>query len=74
MQQFQAYPKKWGNSMGVTLPSSIVNAENITPKKKITVLILTDDQVQLRKLFGTLEFKKTTPEMMKEIDEGYDRP
>jgi len=72
MEQFEAVPKKWGNSLGVTIPAEVVDHEHIRPQKKIIVLIIGDQQKQLKEIFGTLERKKPTQQMMDEIDEGYD--
>ena len=72
MEQFQAVPKKCGNSLGITIPSEVVEHENIQPQKKITVLVIGDQQKQLKQMFGTLKLKKPTQKVMDEIDEGYD--
>ncbi|HLC55374.1 MAG TPA: AbrB/MazE/SpoVT family DNA-binding domain-containing protein [Candidatus Nanoarchaeia archaeon] len=73
MEQFEAIPKKWGNSLGITIPSDIAEQENIQPQKKITVLVIGNKQKQLKKMFGTLKLKKPTQQVMDEIDEGYDK-
>ncbi len=72
MEQFEAIPKRWGNSIGITIPSNVVEDENIQPKKKITVLVMGENRKILKKMFGTLKLKKPTQQIMKEIDEGYD--
>ena len=72
MEQFQAVPKKWGNSLGITIPADVVEQEHIQPQKKITVLVFGDQQRQLKQMFGTLKLKKPTQKVMNELDEGYD--
>ena len=72
MQQFQAVPKKWGNSIGITIPADIIEQAHISLQKKITVLVMGDQQKQLKIMFGTLKLKRKTQEVMDEIDEGYD--
>ena len=72
MEQFEAIPKKWGNSLGITIPSEIIKDENIKPKQKINVLVIGDYSKKLKKIFGTLKLKKPTQQVMKETDEGYD--
>ena len=72
MEQFEAIPKKWGNSLGITIPSDIAEQENIQPQKKITVLVIGNQQRHLKQIFGTLKLKKPTQQVMDEIDEGYD--
>lgn len=72
MEQFEAIPKKWGNSLGITIPSEIIRGENIKPEKKISILIIGDYSEKLKRMFGTLKLKKPTQKVMEEIDEGYD--
>lgn len=72
MQQFKAVPKKWGNSIGITIPAGVIQQEHIQPRKKITVLIIGEQQKELKKIFGTLKLKRDTQKVMNEIDEGYD--
>jgi antitoxin component of MazEF toxin-antitoxin module len=72
MEQFQAVPKKWGNSIGITIPADVVEHENIRPQKKVTVLVIGNQRKQLKQMFGTLKLKKPTNQVMDEIDEGYD--
>ncbi len=72
MQQFKAVPKKWGNSIGITIPADVIQQEHVQPRKKITVLIIGEQQKQLKNIFGTLKLKKDTQQVMNEIDEGYD--
>jgi antitoxin component of MazEF toxin-antitoxin module len=72
MEQFEAVPKKWGNSIGITIPSEVIEHEHIQPQKKITVLVIGDQQRQLKQMVGTLKLKRSIDEMMDEIDECYD--
>jgi len=72
MEQFEAVPKKWGNSLGITIPVEVVENEKIHPKKKITVLVIGSKRKKLKGIFGSLKRKKPTQQMMDEIDEGYD--
>ena len=72
MQVFEAIPKQWGNSLGITIPKEIVKEENISPKKKVKLLVLGARMDSLKKAFGTLKLKKPTQKAMDEIDEGYD--
>src|SRR3989338_1959039 len=39
MEQFEATTKKWGNSLGITIPSEIIKEEKIKPNEKVNVLI-----------------------------------
>ena len=54
------------------MPADIAEQENIQPQKKITVLVIGNQQRQLKQMFGTLKLKKPTQQVMDEINEGYD--
>jgi len=72
MQVFDAIPKQWGNSIGVTIPREIIEKEHITLKKRTRFLVIGTAMDGVRKSFGSLRFKKPTQQIMDEIDEGYD--
>ena len=72
MQVFDAIPKQWGNSVGITIPKEIIEKERITPKKRTKFLVIGTAMDEVRKSFGSLKFKKATQKIMDEIDEGYD--
>jgi len=72
MKLFEAIPKQWGNSIGITIPREVIEKERITPKKKIKFLVIGTAMDDVRKTFGSLKFKKSTQQIMDEIDEGYD--
>ena len=72
MEQFEAVTKKWGNSIGITIPSEVIKEEKIKPQEKIMVLVIKGYKRKLANMFGTLKLKKSTQKVMEEIDEGYD--
>ena len=72
MQLFEAIPKQWGNSVGITIPREIIEKENISPKKRARFLVIGSGMDGLKKSFGSLKLKKSTQKVMGEIDEGYD--
>ena len=72
MEQFKAIPKRWGNSLGITIPSEIIKSENLHLNKEAVFLVLGDNRKKIKKIFGTLKIKKPTQQIMDEIDEGYD--
>lgn len=71
MREFKAIPKKWGNSIGITIPKEVAKEEKIKPNKEITLLVLSS-QKDIWKSFGSLKQKKPMQKIMEEIDEGYD--
>lgn len=72
MEAFEAMPKQWGNSIGITIPKEIIDKEEISLNKKIKIVIINNEMDSIRKTFGTLKIKKPTQKIMDEIDEGYD--
>lgn len=72
MQLFEAIPKQWGNSLGITIPKEIIKEERIIQKKKVKFLVIGTEMRKLKEAFGTLKLKKPTQKVMDEIDEGYD--
>jgi len=72
MQVFEATPKQWGNSVGITIPRDVVEKESISTKKRTRFIAIGTEMDRLRKAFGTLKLKKPTQKVMDEIDEGYD--
>ena len=72
MQLFEAIPKQWGNSVGITIPREIIEKEKISPKKRTKFLVVGSEMETLKKAFGSLKLKKPTQKVMDEIDAGYD--
>ncbi len=71
MQVFDAIPKQWGNSIGITIPKEIIEKEHITLRKKVKFFVVGDVN-EIKETFGSLKIKKSTQQIMDEIDEGYD--
>lgn len=57
--------KKWGNSIGIIIPSETIEKLNIKPEEKIVIEISKGSNV-LRELFGTMKSKKTAKQMIDE--------
>ena len=67
MLEVEAKVRKWGRSFGVVIPKDKIKQEGIKDNETITLLITKRTNV-LRETFGTMKFKKSTDEMMREID------
>lgn len=64
--------RKWGRSLGVVIPKDTAKGEGLKENQRVRMLIAKKENV-LRETFGTMSFKKTTEEMLKESDrELYD--
>lgn len=73
MKEFETKPKKWGNSLGITIPKEIVEEAGIKEGKKIKVFIREGKRNVLKETFGTIKFKKTAQQMKNELrEELYD--
>ena len=72
MQVFDAIPKQWGNSIGITIPREVIKKEKISLKQRANFLVVGRDMDNLKKAFGSLKLKKGTQKVMDEIDAGYD--
>ena len=72
MQVFDAIPKQWGNSVGITIPRNVIEKEHISTRKKTKFIAIGSEMNQLKRAFGSLKLKKSTQKVMDEIDEGYD--
>ena len=57
--------KKWGNSIGVIIPSETIESLNIKPEETLTIEVLKRENV-LKELFGTLKSKKTAKQIVDE--------
>ena len=60
--------RDWGNSVGIIIPKETAVEENIKAGDEITLLIAKKNNV-LRKTFGTLKLKRSTEEILKEVDQ-----
>ena len=71
MHAFETTPKQWGNSLGITIPKDVVDKEQLSPGKRVRVLVIADKRSELRKVFGSLKLKMPTQKAMEEIDREY---
>ena len=67
MIEVEAKVRKWGRSLGVVIPKEKIEKEGIKENETITLLIAKRTNV-LKETFGTFKFKKSTQEMLDEID------
>ena len=68
MEIIETKTKKWGNSLGLIIPNEIVKKENLKEDIKISFLIIKPIPNPLKEMFGKFKFKKSTDEIMREID------
>lgn len=70
MLEFKTTTKKWGNSIGITIPNNIVNKGKIKTEKEIEVIII-DKKIDLSKIFGSLKLKQDTQKIKDEMKAGW---
>ena len=58
--------KVWGNSIGVVIPREIAKSLKIDPGEEIVIEVMKKENV-LKELFGSLSFKKTREELVKNV-------
>ena len=68
MEEIKVRLRKWGNSIGVVIPQEVLKNNNKKEGDEVTLLLPKQDANVLREMFGTLKTKKSTEQIMKEID------
>lgn len=69
MIEITARTKKWGNSIGVILPKNLGFRED----QDVHMAIESPGRkTKVKDIFGTIKLKKSTEELMKEIDSELD--
>lgn len=68
MIEVESQVREWGRSVGVVIPKEAVVRERIKTGDTVRLLIKKKEN-PLKETFGTLKFKKTTQEILRESDE-----
>jgi len=64
--------KKWGNSVGLIIPSEVVARLNIRPEEKIVIEIEEKKENVLGEMFGTMKSKKSAKQIVKEVRKDFE--
>ena len=67
MQSIKTKTKKWGNSLGIVIPSDVVEKENLKEGQTVEILIARPLKKVFKETFGTLKFPKSAQEMKNEL-------
>jgi len=67
MIETKCITRKWGNSIGITIPKDVVEREGIKENEEVTALICKHGNV-LKETFGTAKITKSTGKLMRQID------
>ena len=74
MEEIDVVAKKWGHSLGIILPKEIVQSQDINEGTIINIKITSKNKTTVRDLMELSEklklpkIKKSTTQIMKEID------
>lgn len=71
MIEIKVKTKKWGNSIGILIPKDVIRKEKIQPDQEVTVLISAKPVTKGKDIWGTMKFKESTEELMREIDKEF---
>ena len=63
--------KKWGNSIGIIIPSEIVTKLNLKPESKVLVEIEGKKENVLKEMFGATNSKKSASKIIKKFREDF---
>ena len=59
MSVIETKVKRWGNSLGIIIPSETVELRNLKENDYLKILIMNDSKEVLKKTFGLLKGKLT---------------
>lgn len=68
MIEVESQAREWGNSIGIVIPKEIAANEKIKPGDKVKIILLKKTNA-LKETFGTVQLKRTTEDILKEVDE-----
>jgi len=69
METIECKPRKWGNSLGITIPKEVVEREGLTPETPITITL--NAKPDIRSLFGCAKFSQSAQEAKDEMRGGW---
>ena len=64
-QIFKSVARRWGNSLGIVIPLSVIQKENLKENVEITLKIV--KKAPFEELFGSVKFKRPVKEIVKEL-------
>lgn len=70
MAKMETITRRWGNSLGITLPKKFVEEEGLHENQRVVVEVR--PAVDLKKVRGLLRTKKTAQQLKDEMREGWE--
>ena len=69
MDRLHSHLRRWGNSLGLVIPSPVIQKEGLEEGSPVVITIQPEEQPTAAAVFGILPpTKKTTTEMLAEAD------
>ncbi len=74
MEQINAKVKKWGNSLGIVLPKTLVDNQQLKEGTEIEILVQAKNKTKVKDVFGILKgkIKRDTKSLLKEVDRDFE--
>ncbi len=69
MSEVEVITRKWGNSLGITIPQEIVHKEHIRENQKLNITINLATNIQ--RIRGLVKFKKSAQQIKDEMRLGW---
>jgi len=69
MTEIEVQTRKWGNSLGIAIPKKIIDQEHLSENQ--TVIIEIKKVTDIRMLFNSMKFTKSTQQLKDEMREGW---
>ena len=70
--EIETVTRKWGNSIAIIIPSSVVDQQKLKENERVAVKIEKKQAMKAKDVFGILKgWKKPTEEIIKEAKKGW---
>lgn len=71
--EIETSTRRWGNSIAVIIPASIVAQQKLKENERVAIKIEKKNSIKVKDVFGILKaWKKPTEEIIKEARKGWD--
>ncbi|MBS3123446.1 AbrB/MazE/SpoVT family DNA-binding domain-containing protein [Candidatus Woesearchaeota archaeon] len=68
MSTAETQVREWGGSLGVVIPKELVSQEGLNSGDTVELLLIKKNKL-IKEVFGKLKLKRSTEEILKEVDE-----
>ncbi|HIG93012.1 MAG: hypothetical protein QT02_C0002G0055 [archaeon GW2011_AR9] len=68
MEAVETQVREWGGSLGIVIPKGLVQTEHLKAGDNVEIFLVKKTNV-LREVFGKIKFRRSTEDILKEVDE-----